>query len=179
MLIGGNLMKIGLISDTHIPERASKLPITVLEAFKDVDLILHAGDITSPQVIAELEEIAPVKAVQGNMDRIFSDEIPKSQLIEVEDFKIGLNHGVVYPKGDTLQLKYIAMELGANIFISGHTHKPEIEKIDDILFLNPGSPTAPRLSDPSVMILEIKDGDVDVEIKIIGPPVCTALNLDL
>ena len=70
-------MLIGLISDTHIPDRARILPQNVIEAFSDVELILHAGDLTSPKVIDELEEIAPVMAVQGNMDRAHGIDLPK------------------------------------------------------------------------------------------------------
>ena len=57
-------MLIGLISDTHIPDRAKVLPQKVMEAFSEVELILHAGDLTSPKVIEELETIAPVMAIQ-------------------------------------------------------------------------------------------------------------------
>ena len=60
-------MIIGLISDTHIPDRADKIPITVLESFKKVDLIIHAGDLTSIRVKKELERVAPVLAVQGDI----------------------------------------------------------------------------------------------------------------
>ena len=63
-------MLIGLISDTHIPDRRVKLPEKVLETFENVDLILHAGDITSQRVIDELEKSGPVIAVKGNRDRV-------------------------------------------------------------------------------------------------------------
>ena len=58
-------MLIGLISDTHIPDRARIIPQNVIDAFSDVDLILHAGDLTSLDVVEELEKIAPVMAVQS------------------------------------------------------------------------------------------------------------------
>ena len=83
-------MLIGLISDTHIPDRAKVLPQKVIEAFSNVDLILHAGDLTSPRVIEELEEIAPVMAVQGNMDRVNGIDLPKAKVIEAEGLKIGI-----------------------------------------------------------------------------------------
>ena len=69
-------MLIGLISDTHIPDRAKEIPEKVFEAFSEVDLIMHAGDLTSPKVIDDLEQIAPVMAIQGNMDSKYhiSDE---------------------------------------------------------------------------------------------------------
>lgn len=171
-------MIIGLISDTHIPDRADKIPITALEAFKKVDLIIHAGDLTSIRVKKELEKVAPVLAVQGNMDRYNNLELPKSIKKNIEGIQIGVKHGEVYPKGDTQQLYYIAKELDVDVLISGHTHQASIEKIDEILLLNPGSPTAPRLTDPTVMIMKIENGEIDVEIKKIGKPVCSALNFE-
>ncbi|OWT32543.1 YfcE family phosphodiesterase [Methanobrevibacter sp. 87.7] len=165
-------MKIGLISDTHIPDRCNKLPEKVYEAFRSVDLILHAGDLTNKSVISELEKIAPTIAVQGNMDRYNNIELPKYRVIEKENIKIGLIHGEVYPKGDKQQLYYLAEELGVKILVSGHSHIPTIDTVKDVLLVNPGSPTSPRLSDPSVMIMEIKEGNVDIEAIQVGMPSC-------
>jgi len=169
-------MLIGLISDTHIHDRNEEIPVTVFEAFKDVDLIIHAGDLTSIKVKEDLEKIAPVLAVQGNMDRTYNLKLPKSIVKTIEGIKIGIKHGEVHPKGDTQQLYYIARELDAKVLISGHTHQASIEKVDDILLLNPGSPTAPRLTDPTVILMIVENGEVDVEVKKIGKPVCSALN---
>ena len=171
-------MLIGLISDTHIPDRARILPQKVLEAFNDVELILHAGDLTSPKVIDELEKIAPVMAVQGNMDRANGIELPKAKIIEVEGLKIGIIHGEVYPRADSDQLLYLAKELNVDILVSGHSHQPKIEQKEGILLLNPGSPIVPRLADRTVMLLEIKNKEVDVEIIKIGAPVCSALDFN-
>ena len=97
-------MIIGLISDTHIPDRAKEIPQKVFDAFSEADLIIHAGDLTSPKVMDELEEIAPVMAVQGNMDRANGIDLPKAKVIEAEGLKIGVIHGEVYPRGDTQQI---------------------------------------------------------------------------
>ena len=171
-------MLIGLISDTHIPDRARILPQKVLEAFSNVELILHAGDLTSPKVMDELEEIAPVMAVQGNMDRANGIDLPKAKVIEAEGLKIGVIHGEVYPRAGSDQLFYLAKELNVDILVSGHSHQPKIEQKEGILLLNPGSPIVPRLADRTVMLLEIKDKAVDVEIVKIGSPVCSALDFD-
>ncbi len=171
-------MIIGLISDTHIPDRADNIPPTVLEIFKNVDLIIHAGDLTSMEVKIELEKIAPVLAVQGNMDRANDLKLPKSIKKNIEGIDIGVKHGEVYPKGDTQQLYYIAKELDVEVLISGHTHQAFIEKIEDVILLNPGSPTSPRLTDPTVMLMTIENGKIDLEIKKIGKPVCSALNFE-
>jgi len=171
-------MLIGLISDTHIPDRAKEIPQKVIDSFKDVELILHAGDLTSPEVIEELEKIAPVMAVQGNMDRVNGIKLPKARIIEVEELRIGLVHGEVYPRADTQQLLYLARELNADILVSGHSHQPKIEQIENVLLLNPGSPIVPRLADRTVMLLEINEKEVDVDIVKIGAPVCSALDFD-
>ena len=171
-------MLIGLISDTHIPDRAKQLPQNVLDAFKDVDLILHAGDLTSIDVIDQLEQIAPVMAVQGNMDRVSGINLPKAKVLEAEGLKIGIVHGEVYPRADTQQLVYLAKELDADILVSGHSHQPKIEKTDGVLLINPGSPIVPRLADRTVMLLEIKNKEVDLEIIKIGSPVCSALDFE-
>ena len=171
-------MLIGLISDTHIPDRARILPQNVIDAFSDVDLILHAGDLTSPKVIDELEEIAPVMAVQGNMDRANGINLPKAKVIEAEDLRIGLVHGEVYPRADSQQLLYLARELNVDILVSGHSHQPKIEQSEGILLLNPGSPIVPRLADRTVMLLEINNKEVDVELVKVGSPVCSALDFD-
>ena len=171
-------MLIGLISDTHIPDRAKIIPEKVLTSFKDVDLIIHAGDLTTTRVIDELEEIAPVIAIQGNMDRVAGLRLPNAKVIEAEGVKIGVVHGEVYPRGDTQQLLYLARQLDVNILVSGHSHQPKIEQVEDVLLLNPGSPIVPRLADRTVMLLEINDKNVDVEIIKIGAPVCSALDFD-
>ena len=171
-------MLIGLISDTHIPDRARILPQNVIEAFSDVELILHAGDLTSPGVLEELEEIAPVMAVQGNMDRANGIDLPKAKVVEVEGLKIGVIHGEVYPRADSDQLIYLAKELDVDILVSGHSHQPKIEQKDGVLLLNPGSPNVPRLADRTVMLLEINNREVNVEIIKIGSPVCSALDFN-
>lgn len=171
-------MLIGLISDTHIPDRARVLPQNVLDSFRDVDLIIHAGDLTSPRVIDELEEIAPVMAVQGNMDRANGIDLPRAKVIEAEGLRLGVIHGEVYPRADSDQLLYLAKELDVDILISGHSHQPKIEQKEGKLLLNPGSPIVPRLADRTVMLLEIKNKEVDVEIVKIGAPVCSALDFD-
>lgn len=170
-------MLIGLISDTHIPDRMKELPEKVFEAFKDVEMILHAGDVTSQEVIEKLEEIAPVTAIQGNTDRIVGLDLPKTTVVEAEELKIGVIHGEVYPRADTQQLHYLAKQLDVDILVSGHSHQPKVEKVEDVLLINPGSPTVPRLADRTVMILEINKKEVNVELVKVGSPICSSLDL--
>lgn len=170
-------MLIGLISDTHIPDRMRELPEKVFEAFKDVEMILHAGDVTSQEVIEKLEEIAPVTAIQGNTDRIVGLNLPKTAVVEAEELKIGVIHGEVYPRADTQQLHYLAKQLDVDILVSGHSHQPKVEKVEDVLLINPGSPTVPRLADRTIMILEINKKEVNVELVKVGSPICSSLDL--
>lgn len=163
-------MLIGLISDTHIGRGSNKLPSQVFETFKNVDLILHAGDLNEISVIDELSKIAPVKAVSGADDEL---DLPLSEIIEVEGIKIGLNHGIVHPKGDKDQLAYLAHDLGVKILVSGYAHSPKIETADDVLLICPGSPTEPNLSKPTVMLLKIENGDVEVEPVVVAPATCS------
>ena len=134
-------MKIGIISDTHIPKTASDMPEDIYNDFVDADLILHAGDITEISVIKHLEKLAPVKAVCGNMD---SHEIrsilPKKEIIVIQGFRIGLIHGFGSPKGLQKAVKE-EFDSKIDVIVFGHSHMPMNEKIGKTLFFNPGSPT--------------------------------------
>lgn len=169
-------MLIGVISDTHIPERATEIPTMVCKLFKDVELILHAGDLVSNTVFQELEKLAPTICVQGNMDRRYGLNFPKNEIINVNNVKIGLNHGEVYPRGYTQQLKYIGLELGVDVLITGHSHVPFIKEVDKMILLNPGSPTVPRMTEPSVMLVDVDENGLEAEIIKIGDSTCKALN---
>ena len=169
-------MLIGVISDTHIPERATEIPTMVCKLFKDVELILHAGDLVSNTVFQELEKLAPTICVQGNMDRRYGLKFPKNEIINVNNVKIGLNHGEVYPRGYTQQLKYIGLELGVDVLITGHSHVPFIKEVDKMILLNPGSPTVPRMTEPSVMLVDVDENGLEAEIIKIGDSTCKALN---
>ncbi|MDO5859111.1 MAG: metallophosphoesterase family protein [Methanobrevibacter sp.] len=144
-------MRIGLISDTHISQKRGRLPDRVWEAFDGVDLIIHAGDITHRKVIEELEEISAVVAVLGNNDKL---DLNESEVIETESFRIAVNHGTRY-SSDFDKLSGLAGKLDADVLVTGHTHRPHCEIIDDVLFINPGSSNRPIKSQASAAILEI------------------------
>lgn len=151
-------MKIGVVSDTHIPERASEIPPQLFTTFKGVDLIIHAGDLVSLDAIEQLKKIAPVKAVHGNMDtQEVRRVLPEKEIITVGKFKIGIVHG----DGPPEQLmgwvkKAFPEKLDAIIF--GHAHRPLCEKQGGVLFFNPGSATDTIFAPyRSCGILEIND----------------------
>ncbi|MBU1753585.1 metallophosphoesterase, partial [bacterium] len=138
-------MRIGVTSDTHIPVRGHSLPAILIQEFSNVDLILHAGDILTMDVLRELEKLAPVKAVYGNMDKPeTSEQLQQKMIIEVESVKIGLFHGSGSKIGLASRIK---KEFSNNTtpivdcIVYGHTHVPECRFEDNILFFNPGSPT--------------------------------------
>ncbi|MGC8849032.1 MAG: metallophosphoesterase family protein [Candidatus Bathyarchaeia archaeon] len=147
---------IGLLSDTHIPSRAGRLPDGVAEVFSQVDLIIHAGDLTSIKVIEELEALAPVLAAHGNKDPPdVKASLPRMGLTEVHGWRIGVIHDVGFPWG-MKTMKRTARENNLNILVLGHTHRPFVKWDEGILFINPGSPTNPLppfITKPTVGLL--------------------------
>jgi len=134
-------MRIGVLSDTHIPKAALDLPEDIYNEFVTVDLILHAGDLVELSVLEKLEKMAPVKAVYGNMDMTeVRQRLPKKEIIEIGDFKIGLMHGFGTPKGLEKRVKG-EFDKSVDLIVFGHSHMPFNEKIDNTILFNPGSPT--------------------------------------
>ncbi len=156
-------MKIGVLSDTHVPSIAPALPPVIFSLFRDVDLILHAGDIVSLSLLDELKAIAPVEAVAGNMDDIeVHAKLPHKKVLMLGKFKTGLIHGKF--KID-IQKEMIRKEFDdVDLIVYGHSHTPFWGTMNGIYFLNPGSPTdtvhAPY---NSVAILEVGN-DLKAEI---------------
>lgn len=148
---------IGLISDTHVPKRAMRIPQRVFEVFKDVDYIIHAGDLVELSVIDELEQAAPVLAVHGNMDNQEACSIlPLLNSLRIFDWKIGVIHDPEVLNRSDRMVK-IAKENAFNVLVFGHTHAPRIKWEEEMLFINPGSPTDPAsfLNKPSVALLRV------------------------
>ena len=159
-------MKIGLISDTHITEKKGKLSEKVLESFKNVDLILHAGDISSQTVLDTLNSIATTIAVEGNNDRTRKTlDLKSKEIIEIGDLRILLIHGDKLPSRKFDKYCEFAQKHNADILISGHTHQPHFEKMKNVLLINPGSPNRPIKNDASIAILTI-DKEKDYKNKL-------------
>jgi hypothetical protein len=136
------MIKIGIISDTHIysPE---DLPWQILDAFASVDLILHAGDLVSLAVLEGLKKITPhVKAVCGNMDLAEVKQIlTEKEIIQIKSFSIGLTHGRGAPSNLMQTVKDVFNNEKIDCIVYGHSHSPRNEIHQGILFFNPGSPT--------------------------------------
>ncbi|MCX5705082.1 MAG: metallophosphoesterase family protein [Candidatus Omnitrophica bacterium] len=136
-------MRIGVISDTHIPAKAKEIPKEVLEAFKKVDMVIHAGDLVDLSVLDQLKEVCPnVLAVYGNMDpEAVSEKLPQRIVLNAGNFKIGVTHGSGSPDSLMRVLSEIFKHDKVDVIIFGHSHEAFNEKIKGVLFFNPGSAT--------------------------------------
>ena len=150
-------MKIGIISDTH-----GHVPNAVHDAFNGVDHILHAGDVGTMDVITELETIAPVSAVRGNVD--YAIQLPQTRVQTFFGQKFLVHHIVDLPFPSQLVCAAIADEQ-PDLVVFGHTHMPCNEQHNGVLFLNPGSASNPRGSSaPSVAIVECNEFGLSVKV---------------
>jgi putative phosphoesterase len=134
--------KIGVISDTHIP-RFKSLPQAVWNHFADVELIIHTGDLSVLSVIDELETIAPVVAVQGNVERKeVVLKLPIKREVRVGYCRIGIVHIL----GDAAHYAQTARREfpEANVVVFGHSHNPYNAEHNGQLLFNPGSATNRR-----------------------------------
>src|SRR4030066_2185781 len=148
---------VGLISDAHVPVRARYIPKKVFQVFENVDFIVHAGDLVELSVIDDLEQLAPVLAVHGNMDGPeVSGALPKLNSLRISDWKIGVMHDPNTHFGMG-KMREIAKQNGFNVFVYGHTHHSSIKWEGRTLYINPGSPTNPAsfVSKPSVGLLKV------------------------
>jgi len=136
-------MKIGVISDTHIPEKAKSIPPKILEGLKGMDMIIHAGDLSDLSVIEQLKSICPnIRAVYGNMDPSEVRKVlPERDIIKAGNYKIGLMHGSGAPMKLVELLERLFKDDAVDIIVFGHSHSPENKKVGNILFFNPGSAT--------------------------------------
>jgi len=147
-------MIIGIISDTH-----GLLRPEAVASLRGSEHIIHAGDIGSPEIIPELEKIAPVTAIRGNVDT----EAWARRFAETEVVELGGLHIYVIHDANALDLNPKAAGFAA--VISGHSHQPKQETKDGVLYFNPGSAGPRRFSLPvSVGRLEIVDGKVSAQI---------------
>jgi putative phosphoesterase len=154
-------MRIGLISDTHIPTAGRDLWPQVYDALRGVDLIMHAGDLHDPIVLDWLEPLAPVLAVSGNGDyggwqRTVPPSDPRLRESRVltldgpdgDPLRIGLVHDLPLPEAPPQRTLEGLMRhfFGGpvNVIVRGSTHAAEITTVKGVLIVNPGSPTFPN-----------------------------------
>ena len=148
------MKRIGVVADTHSPEFLDRLPPRLFEVLRGVDLVLHAGDVTTEATLAELRQLAPVEAVRGDHDHALA--VPQSREVIVEGKRIVVVHGnrshwleEPHTLLWTLSLGYFSPHGGlpralrrrfpnADAIVFGHTHRPYAEKVNGALLFNPG-----------------------------------------
>ena len=145
---------IGVISDTHGLVRPE-----AIEALRGVDLILHAGDVGSSEVLETLNGIAPVVAVRGNNDRgHWADDLPQWEVAEVGSISIYMIH-------DVKEIDLDPAAAGFQVVVSGHSHKPSVEEREGVLYVNPGSAGPRRFSLPvTIARLKVSGKAVSAEV---------------
>jgi putative phosphoesterase len=178
-------MRIGLISDTHIPEACEHLPDKVFEVFCGVDLVMHAGDVYVNRVLDELGSLAPVIAAIGNGDegldghrfRLESEgRVRHAHLYEFAGRRIGLAHALPTPDETSDEVFQRAMDRHfggpVDVLVMGHSHLEGIVRYGATLVINPGSATLPHnLVDVpgTVGLLDVaSDGEITARIVSLG-----------
>ncbi len=166
--------RILAIGDTHIPDRADRIPESVEKFVKEgYDILAFTGDLTAKSVLVKLTEMSKasrVYAVRGNMDSL---PLPIRETFEVSGVRFGLLHGHgVYPRGDRKQLENIGIEMGVDVLITGHTHCHDVYS-GKVIILNPGSATGVWGGGnasliPSAMSVEVVSRKLKVELCLDG-----------
>ena len=154
------MKRIGVLSDTHLPDNAAAalfLQELAARHFADVELILHAGDVVAPGVLAALAP-CPVYGVRGNMD---PPGFPHKRLLEIDGLRIGLIHGWGPPAGLVARIRGEFVDTPLDCLVFGHSHAPVCRREHGLLLFNPGSATDRRtMPRCSVGRLEIEAGSI-------------------
>jgi putative phosphoesterase len=137
------MLRVALISDTHGLLRAEAVAF-----LRGCDHIIHGGDIGGRNILEELSSIAPLTAVRGNNDRgPWAEALPRTQLARFEK-------AFVYVIHDLAQLDLDPRASGISAVVSGHSHQPQIQQRDGVLYINPGS-AGPRRFKLPVAVAEL------------------------
>jgi uncharacterized protein len=165
------MKRIGLLSDTHLDFCDISRLKKIIPVFENVDLILHAGDITHESVLECCKTIAPVHAVKGNMDYHSSViDLPAKKILMLENWKIGLIHGWGSPEG-LMKRVFQAFEGDSpSVIVYGHSHQAAIDTWRNCLMINPGSPFDRRFAPyRSLAVLTLDSGGASAEIIRLDP----------
>jgi len=143
-------MRIGLLSDTHMPGSLPDLWPQVYNAFQDVQCILHGGDLHTLEIVDRLCDLAPTYVAKGNGDRGLQDErLQDTWMLNLGGIKVGMMHRFPSPERKSHQhiSTYIERHFKGEfpqVMVYGHTHMESVHQVDRILCVNPGSPTLPH-----------------------------------
>jgi putative phosphoesterase len=182
-------MRIGILSDTHLPNlirHLDELGPEIATFLSTIDLILHSGDLTSPMVLDWLEPFAPVVCTTGNNDPIVDSRCQDVAILDLEGWRLGMVHSLrrgFRPMAELQQL----FPAPVQIMIAGDTHYELLEYREGVVVLNSGSPTFPHHKDlrlGTVGLLELEPGKLHAEVVVLGhtpgkPNPGRAMTLDL
>jgi len=159
--------KILVLSDTHLGE-SEGLPELILQVGRSVDLIIHVGDFVSLRCFEELNQLAPLVGVRGNMDAgPLAARLPERYILELEDRSIGITHGHL-ADGNVLS-GVRNMFQNTDLIIFGHTHIPFNGQIDGVRMFNPGSLTRPRATTLGTYgLVEMESDEIVCEIRALS-----------
>ncbi len=161
-------VRLALIADTHLPRGERRLPDRCVEVLCAADLIVHAGDFSTPSVLADLRELGPVAAVHGNVDSPeLRWELPESLSLELEGVTLAVIHDAGPARGRLERLQARFADADAVVF--GHSHMPLYEEREGFRIFNPGSPTERRRS-PSRSMGEATISGGDIELRHLALP---------
>jgi putative phosphoesterase len=158
-------VKVLVLSDTHVPDHARALPASLVSHLEWAEVILHAGDLTSADVLAELRAYAPVHAVLGNIDGwdVRALGLPETLQLELDGVRVAMIHDSGQRVGREQRLRRRFPE--ADLIVFGHSHQPVDTLVEGVRFLNPGSPTwKRRAAEPTVARMTIADGVVETSL---------------
>ena len=160
-------MLIAVISDTHLPRGARRLPEACVERIAAADLLLHAGDFSTGDVLRELEAIGPpLLGVHGNVDSAeLRRLLPAERVVEAEGARIAMVHDAG-PRTGRLGRLRARFGDSADVVVFGHSHMPLHEQAEDgFQILNPGSPTERRRAPAHTMgLIRVNSGLASCEI---------------
>jgi uncharacterized protein len=166
-------MRIGIVSDTHLPNlirHLDELGPEPARFFSTVDLILHSGDLTSPMVLDWLERYAPVICTTGNNDPIVDSRCQDVHVMEVHGWRLGMVHSLRRGFRPMAELQRL-FPLPVGIMVAGDTHQERLEYREGVVLLNSGSPTFPQHKDlrlGTVGLLELAPNRLHAEIVLLG-----------
>ena len=148
------MTRIGLISDTH-----GLLRPAALDALRGCDFIVHGGDIGEGGILEALATLAPVSAVRGNNDRAeWARSLPQAETLRFGEITLHVLH-------DIAELDIDPGAAGVDVVVSGHSHRPRIERRSGVLYVNPGSAGPVRFKLPvAIGVLQVQGRDIDARI---------------
>ena len=171
----GSRVRVALIADTHLPSlirELDELGSGPRELLATADLILHGGDVTAPSVLDWCEAFAPVLVAKGNNDIFEHPSLAERHLLDLEGWRLGMTHEL---RPESRPISVLLQDgLGGervDVLVAGDTHVERLEFREDVLFVNPGSPTLPHHKEyrlGTAAVLDIERDRIRAEVIVLG-----------